>query len=53
MKKILLTILLFICGCSSTYRPSIIDIRTGPPNIDCASPSQPKQIQKIIMEFKL
>jgi hypothetical protein len=47
---ILLLLLLLICGCSTTYRPHIIEHRDSILLFDCATPAQPEKLAKMLME---
>ena len=50
MKYLLILIILYSAGCSSTYRPHIISHRDSILLIDCATPSQPEKLARMLME---
>jgi len=50
MKAYIIVILLMLCGCSSTYRPHVVSHRDPIFLIDCATPAQPEELAKLLME---
>jgi len=49
-KLICLCLILFLFGCSTTYRPPIIRPRDPLLLIDCVTPAQPEKFAELIME---
>lgn len=50
IKYVLVLCILFIVGCSSTYRVPIVGLRDPILLIDCATPAQPEKLAKMLME---